>query len=101
MHLTVKVSLALSTVATLIGLAGAPSARAQQKKPNILVVFGDDVGYWNISTYNHGMAGYKTATGGSNASSCSSRHKHSSGNGCNPLGNFHRGKNRPGSTLSR
>ena len=33
---------------------------AQQKKPNILVVFGDDVGYWNISAYNQGMMGYRT-----------------------------------------
>jgi arylsulfatase A-like enzyme len=31
-----------------------------QKKPNILVIFGDDVGYWNVSAYNRGMTGYKT-----------------------------------------
>lgn len=31
-----------------------------QKKPNILVIWGDDVGYWNISHNNHGMMGYKT-----------------------------------------
>jgi arylsulfatase A-like enzyme len=30
------------------------------KKPNILVIWGDDVGYWNISHNNHGMMGYKT-----------------------------------------
>jgi arylsulfatase len=35
-------------------------AAAQQKKPNILVIFGDDIGYWNISAYNQGMMGYKT-----------------------------------------
>ena len=29
-------------------------------KPNILVIFGDDIGYWNISAYNLGMMGYKT-----------------------------------------
>jgi arylsulfatase len=29
-------------------------------KPNILVIFGDDVGYWNISAYNRGMMGYRT-----------------------------------------
>ena len=33
---------------------------AQQKKPNILVIFGDDVGYFNISAYNLGAMGYKT-----------------------------------------
>ena len=40
-------------------LATAPAA-AQQKKPNILVMFGDDVGYWNVSAYNRGMMGYRT-----------------------------------------
>jgi hypothetical protein len=50
-----KINLALATVVTLFGLAGAPSARAQQKKPNILVIFGDDVGFWNVSAYNRGM----------------------------------------------
>jgi hypothetical protein len=40
--------------ALLVGPAGA------QDKPNILVIFGDDVGYWNISAYNRGMMGYRT-----------------------------------------
>src|SRR5262245_58164094 len=31
-----------------------------QKKPNIVIIWGDDVGYWNISAYNQGMMGYKT-----------------------------------------
>jgi len=35
-------------------------AAAQQKKPNIVVIWGDDIGYWNISAYNQGMMGYKT-----------------------------------------
>ena len=30
------------------------------KKPNILMIWGDDIGYWNISAYNQGMMGYKT-----------------------------------------
>jgi arylsulfatase A-like enzyme len=29
-------------------------------KPNILVVWGDDVGFWNISYNSHGMMGYET-----------------------------------------
>ena len=33
---------------------------AQQKKPNILVIWGDDIGWDNISAYNHGMMGYQT-----------------------------------------
>ena len=30
------------------------------KKPNILILWGDDIGYWNISAYNLGMMGYQT-----------------------------------------
>src|SRR5512146_2165921 len=30
------------------------------KKPNILIIFGDDIGMWNISAYSHGMMGYRT-----------------------------------------
>jgi len=31
-----------------------------QDKPNILVIFGDDVGWFNVSAYNMGMMGYET-----------------------------------------
>ena len=37
-----------------------PAASAQQQKPNILVIMGDDIGYWNISAYNRGQMGYRT-----------------------------------------
>ena len=33
---------------------------AAEKKPNILVIWGDDIGMWNISAYSHGMMGYRT-----------------------------------------
>jgi len=36
------------------------SAIAADKKPNILVIWGDDVGRSNISAYTHGMMGYQT-----------------------------------------
>jgi arylsulfatase A-like enzyme len=29
-------------------------------KPNILIIWGDDIGYWNISHYSKGMMGYQT-----------------------------------------
>jgi hypothetical protein len=48
--------LALFVAATAVS---AP-ASAQQQKPNILVIMGDDIGYWNISAYNRGMMGYRT-----------------------------------------
>lgn len=36
------------------------ASQAQNKKPNILVIFGDDVGQTNISAYGFGVVGYKT-----------------------------------------
>ena len=33
---------------------------AQSKKPNILVIWGDDVGITNISAYSNGLMGYQT-----------------------------------------
>lgn len=44
----------LSRLAILAGAVGA------QDKPNILVIWGDDVGWSNISAYNLGMMGYET-----------------------------------------
>jgi arylsulfatase len=40
--------------------AAAPQAGAAARPPNILILWGDDIGFWNISTYNQGMMGYKT-----------------------------------------
>jgi len=36
------------------------SAHAAAKKPNILIIWGDDVGMWNISAYHRGMMGGTT-----------------------------------------
>ena len=32
----------------------------ESKPPNILVMMGDDIGWFNISAYNNGMMGYRT-----------------------------------------
>jgi len=46
--------------------AGAQGPRAQApipssgRKPNILVIFGDDIGQTNVSAYSFGLMGYKT-----------------------------------------
>ncbi len=39
-----------------------PSAlsAAPERPPNILVIFSDDVGYWNVSAYSRGMMGHRT-----------------------------------------
>jgi arylsulfatase len=47
----------------VLGLAlasGSASAAEKQKKPNILVIWGDDIGQFNISAINRGMMGYRT-----------------------------------------
>ena len=49
---------ALACVAALCTPAHAQPAA--KKPPNILVIWGDDIGYWNVSAYNQGMMGYKT-----------------------------------------
>ncbi|MBL8900125.1 MAG: arylsulfatase [Planctomycetes bacterium] len=41
------------------GSGSRPSAPTA-KKPNILVIWGDDIGTWNISHNNRGMMGYRT-----------------------------------------
>ena len=41
-------------------VSAAATRTAPSQRPNILVIWGDDIGYWNISAYNQGMMGYKT-----------------------------------------
>jgi arylsulfatase len=38
----------------------ATHSKTNGKKPNILVIFGDDIGLWNLSCYSGGMMGYRT-----------------------------------------
>jgi len=49
-------TLVFALFAGILAAAGA----ADQKRPNILVIWGDDIGTWNISHNNRGMMGYKT-----------------------------------------
>ena len=46
--------------AALAGILSPLAVVAQQQPPNILVIMGDDIGYWNISAYNRGQMGYRT-----------------------------------------
>ncbi len=55
MSVTRKLSLVLLAL-----VAGSASPLAAQDKPNILVIWGDDIGNFNISAYNRGMMGYRT-----------------------------------------
>ncbi|MHC4180090.1 MAG: sulfatase-like hydrolase/transferase, partial [Planctomycetota bacterium] len=39
----------------------APKAEAEdRKKPNVLVIWGDDIGITNVSAYSRGLMGYQT-----------------------------------------
>jgi arylsulfatase A-like enzyme len=53
-------SLSAVTLAFALAAVGLTDAQAQALKPNILVIWGDDIGIWNISYNNRGMMGYST-----------------------------------------
>jgi len=55
-------TLATAAAVTCVALFDPAPAQAQQpaEKPNVLVIFGDDVGQSNLSAYTHGLVGYKT-----------------------------------------
>src|SRR4026207_383713 len=40
--------------------AARPNSPKQPGKPNILVIWGDDIGQSNLSCYTHGLMGYRT-----------------------------------------
>ena len=47
-------------VAIVVGLVFTAFPVFAADKPNILIIWGDDIGIFNISAYNQGMMGYKT-----------------------------------------
>ncbi|MEH6570009.1 MAG: arylsulfatase [Halioglobus sp.] len=49
----------ISFLTVLLGLAICPQVVAAEK-PNILVIWGDDIGNFNVSAYHRGMMGYQT-----------------------------------------
>ena len=57
-HSTTPLRTITATLALLLSVAWM--AEAQDKKPNIIVIWGDDIGQFNLSAYNMGMMGYKT-----------------------------------------
>jgi len=55
-----KPTQALMLLTLGLSMAISPALAATAQKPNILVIFGDDIGYWNVSYNNNGMMGYQT-----------------------------------------
>jgi arylsulfatase len=59
--LAIRAVAGLFALALVLGAAADASAQAAQaRRPNILVIWGDDVGVHNISAYNMGIMGYRT-----------------------------------------
>jgi arylsulfatase len=55
-----KISSKLLMTLSLSMAAVVMPTQLMAKKPNILVMWGDDIGIWNTSAYNHGSMGYQT-----------------------------------------
>ena len=47
-------------VVLLAGMVLSDPALAAKDKPNVLVIWGDDIGISNISAYSDGLMGYET-----------------------------------------
>ena len=60
MVLTLRRIAALAACTAATAVLPAAIACAQAAPPNILVIWGDDIGGFNISAYNNGMMGYRT-----------------------------------------
>ena len=50
----------VQAMALAVALAALPAVAQDAQKPNILVIWGDDIGQFNVSAYNRGMMGYRT-----------------------------------------
>jgi arylsulfatase len=55
--LSERLASAAFLLCTILGILLPSPAAAQDKRPNIVVIFGDDIGYWNLGAYTHGMMG--------------------------------------------
>ena len=53
------VAAAMTVAASLVSTTAMVQAQ-DQAKPNILMIWGDDIGQFNVSAYNNGMMGYRT-----------------------------------------
>src|SRR5216110_1448729 len=53
--------LAVPCIFAAPGIASAQSpSPSTAKKPNIVIIWGDDIGQSDISAYSHGLMGFKT-----------------------------------------
>jgi arylsulfatase A-like enzyme len=57
---TLAAASALGTVAPILVAQAQAQPTPSGRKPNILFIMGDDIGWFNISAYNMGLMGYRT-----------------------------------------
>src|ERR1041384_8360447 len=57
---TIKTRLSKIALALALAILASECMQAAEKRPNILVIFGDDIGQANISAYTMGLMGYRT-----------------------------------------
>src|SRR6266568_1224098 len=50
----------LAGVAAVSLVSSQASAQQQQRRPNVLVIMGDDVGWFNVGAYHRGIMAGKT-----------------------------------------
>jgi arylsulfatase len=55
-----RMTLVIVTFLAILGLTASRPASAQEKKPNIVFIMGDDVGWFNIGAYHQGMMAGRT-----------------------------------------
>src|SRR3974377_882436 len=60
MRSTGRIVVVAAALLLVLGSAFSPPVSAEDKKPNILVIMGDDVGWFNIGAYHQGMMSGKT-----------------------------------------
>src|SRR6478609_4217610 len=50
----------LTLLVAVMALSSPAAAQQQQRPPNILVIMGDDIGWFNVGAYHRGMMSGKT-----------------------------------------
>ncbi len=60
MNFARKFSAALLAFATFLAQSMTLSAQAEDKQPNVVVIMGDDIGWFNIGAYHQGMMAGRT-----------------------------------------
>ena len=51
----------LAAIGIFLGAVGLAAPAQAQSKPNIVVIWGDDIGITNLSVYTAGLTGYRTS----------------------------------------